>query len=617
MLPSMKPLIAALAAVCSLVAAASPAAGKAYSVDRIESVLVVDPDGSLHVSEHITFKYRGNFSFAYRDIPLKAGEHLADVGVSEDGIDYSMATNEEPGTFSLEQRNDVQRIVWHYRARNETRAFTLRYTLRGAVKRHADVAEIYVQFVGDQWDRRIGSVEARVRLPGRLHTGDVRAWAHGPLHGSVEVLGANELAFDIAPLPAHTFWEGRIVVPGAVFESVPVTGMSGRLEQILAEEEEWAEEANRRRDALRQSAEAASRERAREQARRPSFLVLAIALAVLGSGVWTGLFIRHGKPHAVTPLAPPGQVPSEHAPALLSYLLYRTVTGPALVATLLDLANRGYFEIRESVTQKTNWRGRTQAESKFFFERTPKDAADLARHEAELLDFLLSKAGNASGFSMKQLQDVASKRRSEFHQWFVKWGKRVEAAGTQAQFYEPYPTRAMVLNALMGVALVGAGILLSVLSASPVGLPAVVVGFLQAVLTGALQRRTPEGRRLLVEWRGFKRHLESISRALGPVSLDSQSWGSYLAAALIFGMHKKLLPLLRVAKEGAAPAAYPYWYHAALHGDSDGGLASLGSGFSSMVDAVSSTMSNASGIGGGGASAGGGGGSGGGGGGAG
>lgn len=99
---------------------------------------------------------------------------------------------------------------------------------------------------------------------------------------------------------------------------------------------------------------------------------------------------------------------------------------------------------------------------------------------------------------------------------------------------------------------------------------------------------------------------------MGPVSLSSGDWGRYLGAAIIFGMHDKLIPKLRLADGGGV---HPYWYHPILGSPGASNvdsLASLADGFNSMVSSMSSTMSSASGAGGG-ASSGGGGGSGGGG----
>ena len=82
----------------------------------------IQPDGSLLVQERISFDYSGDFSGAYRDIPLRAGESIDQVGVSEGGDDYIPGANTElgsfgvPGSFGVEQSSKLVRIVWHYRA---------------------------------------------------------------------------------------------------------------------------------------------------------------------------------------------------------------------------------------------------------------------------------------------------------------------------------------------------------------------------------------------------------------------------------------------------------------------------------------------------------------------
>jgi uncharacterized membrane protein len=161
---------------------------------------------------------------------------------------------------------------------------------------------------------------------------------------------------------------------------------------------------------------------------------------------------------------------------------------------------------------------------------------------------------------------------------------------------------------------IGFGIFFSIHSQAPVGVPAIVGGLIAAILTVALSRRTIEGRRLLLAWRGFQSHLKQIAKAMGPVSLDSGEWSRYLSAAIIFGMHKKLIPKLNLVDESGVTTV-PIWYHGSQLGGVSGGLTSLADGLTTMVSSVSSTMSSASGAGGG-ASVGGGGGSGGGGGGA-
>jgi uncharacterized membrane protein len=442
----------------------------------------------------------------------------------------------------------------------------------------------------------------------------VRAWAHGPLNGTVKIVSGSRVQFDVSSLPRRTFWEGRITMPAEAFSAVPLTGNTDRLPAVLAEEKRWADEANAQREAwfARQKAHAEKREVM--QARSRVFFPIALALGLIGLGVWFNFFRRFGKPHSVESFAVVGEIPSEHTPAMASYLIHGQIAGNALVATLLDLANRGYFDIVESEEEKRTLFGGSKQVKDFEFKLTNDATTDLAGYEAELVSFLMSRVGNGRSFKMSEMKKTASKHRSEFRKWFVQWTKSVREEGKRLGLFEPYPPGPVAINLFAGLSILAVGIILCITSESPAGLPAIIGGGLQAVLTAALRRRTPEGQRLLLGWRNFKTHLKSISRAMGPVSLSSDDWGRYLGAAIIFGMHDKLMPKLRLEDDGAV---YPYWYHPALgtHGGDAASLAGLADGFSSMVSSVSSTMSSASGTGGG-ASAGGGGGSGGGGGGA-
>ena len=587
---------------------------KSYSVESILSSVDVRTDGSVRVTETMTYSYRGSFTFAYRDVPLKQGETLSDVTVGETGQAYAEGHGKTPGTFQMSGSNPV-RITWYYRANNGLKEFTLSYTVSGVVRRYPDFAVFEFQFVGDGWDGRIGNVAASVELPDGFEATEVRAWAHGPLSGTVKIASGSRVQFDVSPLPRRTFWEGRIAMPAQAFSAVPLTGNADRLPAVLAEEQRWADAANARREAWIARQEERAEKREMMQARSKIFLPVAFVLGLIGVGVWFNFFRRFGKPHEVESFAAVGEIPSEHTPAIVSYLMYGQIAGNALVATLLDLANRGYFDIVESEEEKKTLFGGTKRVKDFEFKLTNDASTDLAAYEAELVSFLISRVGNGRSFKMSEMKKTASKNRTEFRKWFKKWTKSVGEEGKRLGFFEPYPPGAVAINLMTGVLILVVGIILCVTSDSAAGLPAVIGGGLQAALTAALHRRTPEGRRLLLGWRNFKTHLKMIGKAMGPVSLSSDDWGRYLGAAIIFGMHDKLMPKLRLADDGGV---HPYWYHPVLgaRGSSDvDSLAGLADGFSSMVSSVSTTMSSASGAGGG-ASAGGGGGSGGGGGGA-
>jgi uncharacterized membrane protein len=596
-------------------AAIVPCDAKSYRVAKIHVDAAVSSDGSMRVTENITYIFDGSFKFAYRDIPTKPGERLSGFVMSDDEKSYTRSDGEQPGTYGVAENGGVTRITWYYRAKNQNKTFSLAYTIHGLVQRHNDIAELYYQFVGGDWDRPIGDVFVRVRMPEGVRASDLRAWAHGPLHGVVEIADPSaEVTLAVAPLPARTFWEARILCPPELFSDVASSPGGDRMAAILAEEAAWAAEANKRREARRERAEVNALRARERSALAKKLLPICVFLALAGLAIWFVLFRRHGWPHPTRTHVAPGEIPSKHPPAVLSYLLHRTVSGPSIVATLVDLANRGYLEIHESEKSSRSWFGKEKVEPDYRFELTAKPKNGIEGFERELLEFMMTEAGDSNAFTMSGLKKTASKNRSKFQKWFRKWVKSVSEYGKTLGFYEPYPVGAMVFNALCGVAIAVVGVIVCVQTDSPGGIPAIVGGSIQAILTVSLTRRTAEGRRLHQEWTGFKKHLKKISKALGPTTLDSSSWAAYVAGAIVFGMHKKLIPKIQMMDDSGR-TVFPVWYYG-MHGATfDQSFSGLSTGFSTMIESVSTTVSSASGVGGG-ASAGGGGGSGGGGGGA-
>ena len=196
--------------------------GKHYDVDHIDIGALVRTDGTLAVDESLTYRFAGSFTFAYRDIPGPPSA-LTGITVSEGGRSFASLSGKAPGTFQVAPRGRSTRITWYFQARDETRTFRLSYRIAGQVHRYADVGELYYKFVGDEWDRPIRAVNVTVRWPQHVARADLRAWAHGPLNGTVQP-DDDVVHLDVAPLPAHTFWEARIAFPPQLLSDVVEAG---------------------------------------------------------------------------------------------------------------------------------------------------------------------------------------------------------------------------------------------------------------------------------------------------------------------------------------------------------------------------------------------------------
>jgi uncharacterized membrane protein len=180
-------LLALLFAVLIAGTFAAPAQAqedKSFGLPRAVAVADVRPDGSVVVTEKITYLFSGSFEGGYREIPLKEGMSVTDVSVSEDGKEYAPGASAElgssgaPGTYGTANLGDAYRIVWHYRASDEERTFTLRYRLKGLAVAYDDVVDVYWQAWGDEWQEPLDLLVAAMVLPGDPKKGEVKVFGH-------------------------------------------------------------------------------------------------------------------------------------------------------------------------------------------------------------------------------------------------------------------------------------------------------------------------------------------------------------------------------------------------------------------------------------------------------
>ena len=161
-----------------------PAFAKDYHISAARVEVEVGPDGTVEVTEHISFDFNGSFEGAYRDIPIRTGEQVLDVIVSEGATVFTpdapteLGSSGAPSSFGVENLGSIVRVVWHYRASDEVRTFTVSYRMTGLAVAYDDVVDVYLQVWGDEWKVDLDQIEAVMRLPGSAAAGDVLVWGH-------------------------------------------------------------------------------------------------------------------------------------------------------------------------------------------------------------------------------------------------------------------------------------------------------------------------------------------------------------------------------------------------------------------------------------------------------
>jgi uncharacterized membrane protein len=203
------------------------AQAKSFTLPKADVVADVQPDGSVLVTEYITYDFSGSFEGGYREIPLKDGMSVSDVSVSENGKQYAPGASAElgssgtPGTYGTADIGEAYRIVWHYRAMDEQRTFTVSYRLNGLAVAYDDVVDVYWQAWGDEWQEPLGSLDAAMNLPGDPQKGDVKVFGHPASVSGETSLGPGRVSPTLvaSDVPAGQFVEMRVVFPRELLSS--------------------------------------------------------------------------------------------------------------------------------------------------------------------------------------------------------------------------------------------------------------------------------------------------------------------------------------------------------------------------------------------------------------
>jgi len=587
--------IALMLAICS------PVSAKSYRITEVEIDARLQPDGSMIVSEDRTYSFDGSFSFAFRDMPGGQEVTFSEFEVYEGGRAYSLSDSESPGTYSIERSGGRTRVTWYYRARNESRIFGFRYRARNAVERFDDAAVLYYKFLSEDWNDPQYNISIRLVPPEPIPESEINEWLHGPLSAESRITHEGEILAYCPRLPARRYLEIRALYPPEVFPEARMSS-GGVRQEIMAREAAWAEEANRERDAARERAAA-------RKERRKTGVYIMIAVSLAGLFGWWRLYRRYGeKPPLPQFLEMTSEVPGKTPPALVGYLLHhKQVSGSALVATMLDMARRGFVDLREEKVMKKSFWGGMKEKSEYQWDlkrgHWEQHASELEEYENSLLAFIFDElAGGRDSIALDTIKD----KRRDFIKFFRKWKKRVAEAGEKEEWFDRESIRGSYYSGAIGVALMllalGAGFLFG-----PWAFIMGVAGLVVVILSFLIYHRTARGETEARHWMALRKYLKTHEfRSESRQDLLSRV-SDYLVYGVVLGLSTGFYKEIAAIIPQAEHARYVPWY--VYHGRGTGGFSSdaFGEAFSSMVTATTSTMSTASGTGGG-ASAGGGGG---------
>jgi uncharacterized membrane protein YgcG len=352
--------VSALCGLALLFCVASSAAAREQRLRKFDAEIVVMPDGSVNVTENITFQFIGGpWHGIYREIPVE----YAGPG----GLNYSLfltvkRVEEEGRSLRYESSRDRQYRklkIYIPDADNSTRVITIEYVVEDALRFFDDHDEFYWSVTGDQWTLPIEYASAHIVFP--EGTSNIRTNVFTGTYRSVgrnavaEVNGTGVDVHTTSPLGLH---EGLTIAvafdKGAVREPTAFSWL------WLYLRSNWP---------------------------------LGIPLVAFALMFW--VWWTRGRDPRLRPIAAQYEPPDKLTPGEVGTLIDNSVDMRDITAGIVDLAVRGYLVIEEK--QTTHMMGLTHStDYVFHLKKSRVEWNDLKPHEQELLDgiFAGGKAGD-------------------------------------------------------------------------------------------------------------------------------------------------------------------------------------------------------------------------------
>ena len=597
--------------------AAGPAAAKSFSITGVKVDAQVMPNGDLRVTDSRTLDFSGNFHYVYWDLATEGSDEIVVRGasgpaagdpattVAYDLSEYAVVgmASGEVGTYAVDPGAGVVTVQLNFDVTDATAVFTVEYVAKGAAKRFTDTAQLYWQFIGADTAVDSGDVSVTVHLPDGVTKDQVKAWAHGPLWGTVTIEPDASVLMTVDPLPANTFVEGRILFPATALSKAKQQP-GAKLEEALAEEQQWADEANRDRLWAR---------------------VKVVLWTVLGAGFPLAaivliivLYFRYGRePKPQFQAQYLRDLPQPHLPPALAAFIWNmgSVGSGDVTATLLDLVNRKVIDLERVVAVKD---GFFKDSEKVTYKLTLHDERleELLDYERQLCEFLFHQMADGNELVLSELKEIAKTHRTSFAKGFQTWKNKVEKEGEKRGYLDAKADRmAFVASAWAFVAIVAAGAA-GIFSGFWWFFLGVPVGIVLIFVARAVKRRSVEAAELHAQYEALQRYLKDFGRLDEKPPDAVVLWEHFLIYAVVFGIADQVTKAMTVkvpdvVNDPGFRTPYLLWW--GMPGDA-AGLSAFSEIHQSFSQAVSvATSSSSSGSGGGGGFSGGGGGGGGGG----
>lgn len=445
-----------------------------------------------------------DFNTIYEDGSLFTNDQYANLG---DSLVYTESINN--GTSSYRMYNYTS---------NGLTGFYIEYVIKNKAVMHNDIAELGLSIFGKEFSESIDSFEMLVHTPNNAL--EHRAWVHGDLNLSYDLLDKETVRVTATNYPAETLLDIRVVFDKEVIVDTLKITTGQALPKILEVEKKWSDEAN----AIRAKY-------------RAIIGVYYVAIAAWFIGLIYVIYHMYNKydkeRNSTFKTKYFRDFPGEYGPEIVGYLLNRSPSSKDLSASLTNLIAKKIVAFEE-------------IDKKNFLLKYVDKTSYVSEAEGFLLTWFFEEIGGDGQVTVEEINKSAKKNYDKFLNNYTKWRGLVKKEGSSLAFFENGSAGKVkaTLYALIGIFLTV--ISLQFVEVSYIQMPVFIVSIASVIYFVTITKRTEVGNEQFLRWIGLKNFLKDFGKFSARDLPNVVLWEKYLVYALVFGLAGKLAKTMSI-----------------------------------------------------------------------
>ena len=489
-------------------------------------------------------KIQGDVSFNTLDDDDFTKLQLVNYANNGDMTVYTASSNYNGYTYRL-----------YYPANNEKIAFLISYVVEDVVVVHADVAELYWNFITPNDYDDIQDVQVKVLLPSADSSSNFRLWAHGDLSGEINKLSTNDgVLASISNMAATSLLDIRLTFNKSLITDMShvKTTTNSALEGIIEVEKTRAEVANQLRDEL--------------TLKRNIVIAYSWVLIILVIGGSILVYLKYAKsPKSSYYSKYNREFIDEYNVEVIDYLMKRQITPNALSASIMNLIYKKNISAKEIPSDK----------KVKDYEFTLENSNNLNGSESILTQFLFDTVGEgkvnekgAKTFTTVDLKKYAggNKTCSSFIKSYTNWKNSVLQDGISQKFFETSKVPKLIGTGILLLAIILLFLIIQFETDYIPSYVAIMLAVIFFIISLVVYKKTIRGSEHYTRWKAFRNFLDDFGAFELKELPEIILWERYLVYATIFGLADKVEKSMNVRiKEmdmsSLASDYYPTFYY--------------------------------------------------------